>query len=597
MAVIHRLAAAAPRPLQLVLRKYFSSECLKGGRSPETKTCHAIQSQLESRKGLPFPAGKVHGNLANNMALSACERMNLWQQAVHILAEMVLLGALVTRGPAPDLVSYNAVMGACAGQHQWQVAVSLFVQLPSRGIVPDAISLSAVVDACRKGSQLGLAKNLSRQWTAQCMQATLKRSIPTVSKSSSKLPLPDCPGLPLIPRYAHVAVSTLVTRTLWSEALSIFWALAPRVRIDNDMLNAVLRAYQLGQRSSDALAMLRQAERRLPASFNLPDPDRRSYHMVMEAIGIEFAREAETIPHALAGLSGWPHILQLLEDLCNRRLQPNTRTLNLAATACSRCHAWQQASTLLRSLHDRQLQWDIFTYNAAIQVSHRSATSASGAGDLGTLLRRLHAQRLQPNAVVFTTAIGACERSHRWEEAIHFLRLGEGEVGNLITYNSVMGACAAGSEWRRSVGIFQQVLEKGLQPDSASMANLLKAYGAASGWQHACWALFDLQSALGCTTSWQHYLSVADCCGMASEWQHALRILFDVPSKIPTVYRYSAAIGACKNGLAASHDRFELWRHALALFSSSAQLLHEGTPWQAIFEKTGPACFMLMARS
>ena len=44
------------------------------------------------------------------------------------------------------------------------------------------------------------------------------------------------------------------------------------------------------------------------------------------------------------------------------------RTFNTLASACSRGHAWLQASRLLSAAVENSLSWDLFSYNIAIQA-------------------------------------------------------------------------------------------------------------------------------------------------------------------------------------------------------------------------------------
>jgi hypothetical protein len=52
---------------------------------------------------------------------------------------------------------------------------------------------------------------------------------------------------------------------------------------------------------------------------------------------------------------------------------PGFRTYNSLASACSRGHAWLEASKLLTTAADQGLPWDLFSYNIAIQVQKQHA--------------------------------------------------------------------------------------------------------------------------------------------------------------------------------------------------------------------------------
>eukprot|EP00438_Fugacium_kawagutii_P005446 Skav215015 [mRNA] locus=scaffold966:85245:89552:+ [translate_table: standard] len=262
------------------------------------------------------------------------------------------------------------------------------------------------------------------------------------------------------------------------------------------------------------------------------------------------------------------------------------RTYNTLASACSRGHAWVQASRFLNLAVDQGLPWDLFSYNIAIQVqrpvSHRSAGGSSlmmllstsewrsaamlgGHRPLRPCDSQLQRQGLEPNGVTFTAAIGACERAGRWELALDFLRRlrqagpvkrdgGRVSPVGAITSNSVMAACATGHAWAEAV---KDMLLAGTA-DAASLSNVLKAFRTTSQWQKAGRVAVLLFEAVQVAdmprkaASWHHYVSVAEACSLQSSWQQALWLLFHAaPPTDAADYRFSAAISACKNALVA----------------------------------------------
>lgn len=55
---------------------------------------------------------------------------------------------------APNAISYNAGISACAMGAQWDKALTLLWKMPERRFGPDATSYYAVISACEKGAQL-----------------------------------------------------------------------------------------------------------------------------------------------------------------------------------------------------------------------------------------------------------------------------------------------------------------------------------------------------------------------------------------------------------------------------------------------------------
>eukprot|EP00435_Cladocopium_sp_Y103_P033796 s1144_g8.t1 len=499
--------------------------------------------------------------------LAECERSNQWQKALDILADLVLLGGLVRKGPRADLRAYNMTLGACAGQQLWETTLQLFLRMTSSKMSPDLISLSAVVGACARASKQRQAVKFQQIWSDRCHRTTMfellrfTRRLPNMERDE-KVPAP---------RGSFFNIGSLVNRSLWAEALTLFWRIARcgEFEVTTKLLNIGLVACQRGHRSADALLLLKKSS---SPELDWPEPDLESYSVTMRALGEAAARRPAHKADEVA--EGWRQALLLLEELRLRRLSATTRTYNSLASACSRGHAWLEASKLLSTAVEEGLPWDLFSYNIAIQGCHRSAAGPK----LSTLLRQMEHDEVEANAVTFTTAIGACERSQRWELALDFfrrLKASQDHIG-AITSNSVMAACAAGHAWAESVKIFWDMLLSGTA-DAASMANVLKAYKTTSQWQEACWHLFEVPSAFQLETSWQHYVSVAEACSLVSLWQQALSLLW-IPRALPVEYRFSAAISACKNAIVLAGPQAVgpqavdgLWQHAVALYAQRKQ--------------------------
>ena len=77
--------------------------------------------------------------------MSACEKGQTPQQALHLLQELQLRGLL------PNVITYSAAISACE-KGQWpQEALPLLRELRLRGLLPDVITYSAAISACEKG--------------------------------------------------------------------------------------------------------------------------------------------------------------------------------------------------------------------------------------------------------------------------------------------------------------------------------------------------------------------------------------------------------------------------------------------------------------
>ena len=68
-----------------------------------------------------------------NAAVSACEKGQQPQQALHLLQDMQL------RGLVPNVITYSAAISACEKGQKPQQALHLLQELQLRGLLPDVM--------------------------------------------------------------------------------------------------------------------------------------------------------------------------------------------------------------------------------------------------------------------------------------------------------------------------------------------------------------------------------------------------------------------------------------------------------------------------
>ena len=87
--------------------------------------------------------GLLSGVITYNAAISACEKGQMPQQALHLLQEMLLRGLL------PNVITYNAAISVCEkGQKPHSPTA------PWPAPVRRAITYSALISVCEKGYHL-----------------------------------------------------------------------------------------------------------------------------------------------------------------------------------------------------------------------------------------------------------------------------------------------------------------------------------------------------------------------------------------------------------------------------------------------------------
>lgn len=55
--------------------------------------------------------------------------------------------------PPNNVITYNAVIAACAKGEQWKNARALLAEMTAVGLTPDVITYSSAIDACSKEGQ------------------------------------------------------------------------------------------------------------------------------------------------------------------------------------------------------------------------------------------------------------------------------------------------------------------------------------------------------------------------------------------------------------------------------------------------------------
>lgn len=80
-------------------------------------------------------------------AVSACDKAQKWQEALHLLHEMAL------KNLVPDSIAATAALSSCAGVGQWELALGFFNQICMWKLTIDEVMYSCCIKACAKGAQ------------------------------------------------------------------------------------------------------------------------------------------------------------------------------------------------------------------------------------------------------------------------------------------------------------------------------------------------------------------------------------------------------------------------------------------------------------
>ena len=119
----------------------------------------------------------------------------------------------------------------------------------------------------------------------------------------------------------------------------------------------------------------------------------------------------------------------------------------------------------------------------------------------------------------------------------------------MITYSSVINACAKGGEWQRALGLLDEMRSRGLVPDEITYNSVINACAKGDESQRALNLLDEMRSR-GLVPNVITYNSVINACAKGGEWQRALNLLDEMRSHglVPDEITYSSVIDACAKG-------------------------------------------------
>lgn len=111
------------------------------------------------------------------------------------------------------------------------------------------------------------------------------------------------------------------------------------------------------------------------------------------------------------------------------------------------------------------------------------------------MLQQLQQWQLQATLITFSAAVSACEKSAKWQEAIHLL--GEVELqrleGDLILHNAAIRACEQATKWQQALHLLHQAEENQLRSNEITYSSVIVC-SARCGAQHVAVALYGAQT-------------------------------------------------------------------------------------------------------
>ena len=123
------------------------------------------------------------------------------------------------------------------------------------------------------------------------------------------------------------------------------------------------------------------------------------------------------------------------------------------------------------------VDWDVYSFTALINAYGRNGQYEASLH----LLSRMKRERVTPNLITYNTVINACAKGGMdWEGLFGlFAQMRqEGIQPDIITYNTLLGACSIRRLIDEAKMVFQTMNEAGVVPDQATYSLLVETYGS-----------------------------------------------------------------------------------------------------------------------
>ncbi|CAL1137648.1 unnamed protein product [Cladocopium goreaui] len=391
-----------------------------------------------------------------------------------------LLEAFVAWRLRLNHVSVNACINVARRGSGWRIAELLFDQFPRKSLVPDISSFGVLTSAYA----------LSKQWWKALHSLLLSPALDQLSFNafSSRLP--------------------------WSWALrSLELMSTQQIRRDSTNHNSVISACEKsGTWSTWILAL--QCLAQLPEDALIPD-------VITYNASISACQKA---------YHGWRYTLVLL----NRCPKPDLLTFNGSLGRVR----WMHGLQLLQEMKNGEVQPDSFSLSTLIDSCGHEWPVAL------TLSQRF--QGLQ-NRVSSNASITACTLGIQWERALWLLFSKSGEkVPDLIAFSSAITACQRVSKWRQAMYLFTFLSHINISPDAICFYGALSSCANVHKWQSTL-DLLEHMTVKRLRHSSISHAAAAVACEQTGQWQIVLNNFSCVSTDVDVI-GWNAVANASQNG-------------------------------------------------
>jgi pentatricopeptide repeat protein len=196
--------------------------------------------------------------------------------------------------------------------------------------------------------------------------------------------------------------------------------------------------------------------------------------------------------------------------MLTHKIEFSITTFNTMVDACARCNQMSKISELLKSMVSQGIEPNLITYSAILkgycqenrldeafelmegmvqttkfkpdEIMYNTlldGCARKGLYDKGiALLGDMEASGINPSNFTLSVIVKLCSRAKRLERAFTMVE----EIStkyrfkpNVHVYDNLIQACIQNKDLRRSINVFEQLLNAGVRPDTRSYSLLLRA--------------------------------------------------------------------------------------------------------------------------
>ncbi|GJU11380.1 pentatricopeptide repeat-containing protein [Tanacetum coccineum] len=410
----------------------------------------------------------------------------LYSILIHALgrAEKLYEAFLLSRKVKLTPLTYNALIGACARNYEFEKAMNLMSEMRSEGYQSDFVNYSLIIQSLVRSNKIDCvllrklyddmildAIELDGQLLNDIVLGFAKSG--DVDRAMYFLSLIQGKGM-------NARTSTVVALILElgnvgraEEAEAIFeeikeGGLVPRTRA----YNAVLKGYAKNGSLRDAEMIVSEMER------NGVLPDEHTYSLLIDAYG---------------NAGRWESARIVLKEMEAKDVKPNSFVFSRILASYRDKGEWQKSFKVLKEMQRCGVKPDRQFYNVMIDtfgkyniLDHVTAT-----------LDRMRSDGIEPDVVTYNTLIDCYCKSGDYKkvEELFDEMMKRGCLACTTTYNIMINAFGLQEKWGEVKGLLGKMQSEGLLPNVVTYTTLIDVYGKSGRYTDAIECLDAMKSA------------------------------------------------------------------------------------------------------